>query len=62
MRWIKIFVSLAVIICAVSGTTLRPVEASDKKPNILVIMGDNIGWFNASIYHRGIMGYQTPEH
>ncbi|HEX2277875.1 MAG TPA: arylsulfatase [Candidatus Tectomicrobia bacterium] len=23
-------------------------------------MGDDIGWFNPSIYHRGIMGYQTP--
>ncbi|EGJ34151.1 MULTISPECIES: sulfatase-like hydrolase/transferase [Moorena] len=30
------------------------------KPNILVIMGDDIGWFNPSIYNRGIMGYQTP--
>jgi arylsulfatase A-like enzyme len=31
-----------------------------KKPNILVIMGDDIGWFNPSIYHRGMMGYRTP--
>jgi hypothetical protein len=31
-----------------------------KKPNILVIMGDDIGWFNPSCYHSGIMGYQTP--
>lgn len=31
-----------------------------RKPNILVIMGDDIGWFNPSIYHRGIMGYRTP--
>jgi len=23
-------------------------------------MGDDIGWFNPSVYHRGIMGYQTP--
>ena len=30
------------------------------KPNILVIMGDDIGWFNPSIYHRGMMGYRTP--
>ena len=30
------------------------------KPNILMIMGDDIGWFNPSIYHRGIMGYRTP--
>jgi arylsulfatase len=31
-----------------------------KKPNILMIMGDDIGWFNPSCYHSGIMGYQTP--
>ena len=31
-----------------------------KKPNILVIMGDDIGWMNPSCYHRGMMGYQTP--
>lgn len=31
-----------------------------EKPNILVIWGDDIGWFNPGIYHRGIMGYQTP--
>jgi arylsulfatase len=31
-----------------------------RKPNILMIMGDDIGWFNPSIYHRGMMGYRTP--
>ncbi len=31
-----------------------------RKPNILVIMGDDIGWFNVSDYNHGIMGYQTP--
>jgi arylsulfatase len=30
------------------------------KPNILVIFGDDIGWFNTSIYNRGMMGYRTP--
>ncbi|NRP19561.1 hypothetical protein LPJGGPFB_02818 [Ensifer adhaerens] len=34
--------------------------ASGAKPNILMIMGDDIGWFNPSIYHRGMMGYRTP--
>jgi arylsulfatase A-like enzyme len=34
--------------------------AQAKKPNILVIMGDDIGWFNPSIYNRGMMGYETP--
>ena len=37
-----------------------PAAASNRKPNILFIMGDGIGWFNASDYNRGIMGYQTP--
>jgi arylsulfatase len=31
-----------------------------KKPNILIIWGDDIGWFNPSCYHHGIMGYKTP--
>jgi len=32
----------------------------EKKPNILVIWGDDIGWDNPSIYNRGMMGYKTP--
>jgi arylsulfatase len=35
-------------------------RAQQEKPNILVIMGDDIGWYNSSIYHRGDMGYWTP--
>jgi arylsulfatase len=35
-------------------------KPSEKKPNILVIMGDDIGWMNPSCYHRGMMGYRTP--
>ncbi|MCW8813897.1 MAG: sulfatase-like hydrolase/transferase, partial [Chlorobium sp.] len=34
--------------------------AQEKKPNILVIMGDDIGWFNCSCYNEGLMGYKTP--
>ena len=30
------------------------------KPNILFIMGDDIGWYNVSAYNMGIMGYRTP--
>lgn len=30
------------------------------KPNILFIMGDDIGWFNVSAYNLGLMGYRTP--
>ena len=30
------------------------------KPNILVIMGDDVGYWNISAYNRGMMGYRTP--
>jgi arylsulfatase len=30
------------------------------KPNILIIWGDDIGWFNVSCYNHGVMGYRTP--
>jgi len=45
--------------CAEAPAAPAPTQA-DKKPNILVIMGDDIGWFNPSCYHRGVMGYKTP--
>jgi arylsulfatase len=35
-------------------------NAQSAKPNILVIMGDDIGITNISAYSHGIMGYQTP--
>lgn len=37
-----------------------PAHAQGKKPNILFIMGDDIGWFNVGAYHQGIMSGQTP--
>ncbi len=35
-------------------------QANGKKPNILVIWGDDIGEFNISAYNMGMMGYKTP--
>ena len=35
-------------------------EQTQKKPNILVIFGDDIGYWNLSAYHQGMMGYNTP--
>jgi arylsulfatase A-like enzyme len=60
--------STALAAAAVSLSTPTPayaqqataVGSSGRKPNILMIMGDDIGWFNPSIYHRGMMGYRTP--
>jgi arylsulfatase len=35
-------------------------QQEKKKPNILIIWGDDIGWFNISAYNLGVMGYRTP--
>jgi arylsulfatase len=35
-------------------------QPQPKRPNILVIMGDDVGWFNIGAYHRGIMSGKTP--
>jgi len=54
----KLFLSLAVTIITAMMSTGIGIAAS--KPNILVIMGDDIGIPNLSAYSHGLMGYQTP--
>ena len=39
---------------------VSPMTAAGKKPNILFIMSDDIGWFNISCNNNGMMGYRTP--
>src|SRR5438093_5061639 len=40
--------------------TVATGQTADKKPNILFIMGDDVGWFNVEPYHQGIMSGKTP--
>ncbi len=54
-KGIFLFLS-SVVIYAITSITAFAAE----KPNILVIWGDDIGWFNVGAYHRGMMGYETP--
>jgi arylsulfatase len=46
------------LICVVALTANA--HAQDKKPNILIIWGDDIGVWNISAMNRGMMGYKTP--
>ena len=60
--------SLAACACAEAAPAAAPVgqsvaapkAAAKRKPNILVIWGDDIGQFNVSAYNMGMMGYRTP--
>ena len=42
------------------ATSTKQPTLGTKKPNILFIMSDDIGWFNVSAYNLGVMGYRTP--
>ena len=52
------------LLLLVAAVALLPTAAlaqnSAKKPNIVIIWGDDIGWFNISAYNMGMMGYKTP--
>ncbi len=50
---------LLAIAMAVAFAAAVPAVAQDK-PNILIIWGDDIGWFNIKAYNMGMMGYDTP--
>src|ERR1700723_1744186 len=45
---------------APAATTTAPATSSGRKPNILIIWGDDIGIANISAYSNGLMGYETP--
>src|SRR5262245_54623229 len=49
-RWAGLF-ALAVVMTAASAPAV-----GQQRPNIIVIMGDDIGWFNIGAYHQGITG------
>jgi arylsulfatase A-like enzyme len=52
---LSVLTALAALMCVVA-----PAQAADKKPNIVFIMGDDVGWFNVGPYNRGIMSGKTP--
>ena len=52
----------ATMMMPLAGPASTPAAAQQpaQKPNILFIMGDDIGWMQPSIYHRGLMVGETP--
>ena len=61
MQWTaKISIALVTVatLFGMSGTPAA--KAQEKKPNIVVIMGDDIGMWNIGAYHRGLMAGRTP--
>jgi arylsulfatase len=60
-RLLKSFALMAVIVAAAALSAIgSSAVAQANKPNILFIMGDDIGWMQPSIYHRGLMVGETP--
>ena len=58
---VRSFTLLVAALILTNGiSTAQAQAAGAKKPNILVIMGDDVGWFNVGAYHRGIMSGKTP--
>src|SRR6185437_8690241 len=45
---------------AVAQAQQQGAPSSGRKPNIVFIMGDDVGWFNIGAYHHGIMAGRTP--
>ena len=61
MKWIERSTLAVAALLAVLGLVASPhASAQQKKPNILVIMGDDIGMWNIGAYHRGLMAGRTP--
>src|SRR5437868_12321553 len=54
----RLLLSLAITLIATLST--NNLFAQDRKPNIVFIMGDDIGMWNIGAYHRGMMAGRTP--
>ncbi len=54
------FIRVAACVAMLYGLAAPIVGQAQDKPNIVMIMGDDIGWFNIGAYHRGMMSGKTP--
>ena len=61
LRWCSLAVAVMLVAFALPATAQqKKADTQQKKPNILIIWGDDIGQSNISAYSHGVMGYKTP--
>src|SRR3954468_5485309 len=48
------------MLCGASASTPAVAQAQAARPNIIFIMGDDIGWSNIGAYNQGLMAGRTP--
>ena len=58
-RLLHVF-GVALLALSFAGAVVSDTQAQTRKPNILVLWGDDIGYWNVSAYNQGMMGYKTP--
>ncbi len=58
-RWCAWLVAVALVFQGVPAAA-QQTQAKKKQTNIVIIWGDDIGWYNVSAYNQGVMGYRTP--
>src|SRR5476651_2507690 len=55
-----IHLATATIALSLTFSGAAAAQTTAKKPNIIMIMGDDVGMWNISAYHQGMMGGRTP--
>jgi arylsulfatase len=60
MKYLKKLSLLAIALFTALTLIAGPAAAQQKQPNIVVIMGDDIGMWNIGAYHRGLLAGRTP--
>jgi arylsulfatase A-like enzyme len=56
----NIWLGLLALFAVTMASAPAAAQQQQAKPNILFIMGDDIGWMQPRIYHRGLMVGETP--
>jgi arylsulfatase len=58
LKWLALLLPALITPLAIKSSIAQ--QTPQKRPNIVFIMGDDVGWFNIGAYHQGIMAGRTP--